>query len=330
MKPNEMIDRYVYDVTRRLPQAQRADIEKELRTLIEDMLAGKESEKDVTLVLIELGRPSELAAKYRGTKRYLISPAMYSTYELIVKIVLPCVAFGMMVAHAVMNITNPPESVFVAVMSAIGAVVMAMLQAFAIVTLIFIINERYGKPEKWTQVWSPRDLPEVPRGSEIIKKSEPIVSLVFSVIFLVIIVTMPWLFGIGFGMPEPWIPIFNLEALAGMIGLVLLMIGSGILKEVIRLIIGRYNIKLAVSVALLNFLSLALVIIIFGNPDVWNAGFMTAMREATGAEWFTGQTATAVWRLFPTIIIVLTAIGTVFETATTLYRGIRYSIKSTM
>lgn len=328
MKPKEMIDRYVYDVTRRLPQAQRADIEKELRTLIEDMLAGRDSEKDVTLVLIELGRPSELAAKYRGTKRYLISPAIFGTYELIVKIVLACVAFGMMVAHAIMNITNPPESAFVAVISAIGASVMAMLQAFGIVTLIFMIHERYGKPEKWIEVWTPRDLPEIPLGNEIIKKSEPIVSLVFSAIFLVIIVTMPWLFGIGFGLPSPWIPIFNLETLAGMIGLVVLMIGAGILKEVIRLVIGRYNIKLAISVTLLNFISLALVIIIFGNPDVWNANFLSAMQEATGAQWFTGQIAITVWKLLPTIIIVLTAIGTVADTVTTLYRGIRYGIKS--
>lgn len=34
----ELIDRYIYAVTKKLPQKQREDIEKELRTLIDDML----------------------------------------------------------------------------------------------------------------------------------------------------------------------------------------------------------------------------------------------------------------------------------------------------
>lgn len=327
-KANEMIDRYVYDVTRRLPETQRSDIEKELRTLIDDMLNGKDGLDDVVKVLMDLGRPAELAAKYRGGKRYLIGPELFGTYELIVKIVLGCVAFGMLVAHAIINITTPPDSVFVAIVSALGAMVMALFQAFGIVTLIFVCVERYGKGEKWIEMWHPRDLPDVPMGSEIIKKSEPIVSLVFSGIFLLIIVTMPWLFGVGFGLPTPWIPIFNLEFLASIIGLVVLSIAAGALKEVLRLVIGRYNIKLALGVLVLNIITLILTIVIVGNPALWNANFLMDMQAATGAEWFTGETATAIWRLFPTIIIVLTVIGTVTDTATTLYRGIKHSVKS--
>ena len=326
-KANEMIDRYVYDVTRRLPEAQRADIEKELRTLIDDMLAGREEVKDVTLVLIELGRPSELAAKYRGTKRYLIGPEIYSTYETILKIVLAAVTFGMIVSQIIINITTPPEIAFVAVAKAFGMVVMALVQAFAIVTIIFAVMERFGKSVSWKEDWHPRDLPEVPLGSAVIKKSEPIVSLVFSAIFLIIITTMPWLFGVGFGLPAPWIPVFNLEALAGMIGLVILMVAAGIIKEVLMLVIGRYNIRLAISVLALNLISLALVITVFGSPAVWNADFLTQMQAATGAEWFSGDTALVIWRLVPTIIVVLTAIGLITEAATTFYRGIKYDTK---
>lgn len=326
-KANEMIDRYVYDVTRRLSEAQRADIEKELRTLIDDMLGGKEDVKDVTLVLIELGRPSELAAKYRGTKRYLIGPDIYSTYEMIMKIVLAAVTFGMIVSQIIISITTPPESAFLAVVKAFGMVVMALVQAFAIVTLIFAILERFGKGDSWNEDWHPRDLPEVPMGSAVIKRGEIIVSLVFSAIFLIIITTMPWLFGVGFGLPAPWIPVFNLEALASMIGLVILMVAAGIIKEVLMLVIGRYNIRLAISVLALNLISLALVITVFGSPAVWNADFLMQMQAATGAEWFSGDTALVLWRLVPTIIVVLTAIGLITEAATTFYRGIKHDTK---
>jgi len=331
-KAKELIDKYVYDVTRRLPQAQRGDIEKELRTLIDDMLGGREEVKDVTLVLIELGRPSELAAKYRGSKRYLISPQIYGTYEMLLKIVLAAVAFGMLVANAIINITAPPESVLLAVAKAFGMTVMALIQAFAIITFIFAVVERLGKSEAWKNEhdndWHPRDLPEVPIGSAEIKKGEPIVSLVFSAIFLVIIVTMPWLFGVGLGLPAPWIPVFNLDVLRSVIGLIVLLFGAGVLKEVLRLVIGRYTIKLAISVAVLNILSLVLVITVFGNPAVWNAQFLTDLYAATGAEWFAGDTAAVIWAFVPTVIVILSAIGLVTETATTLYRGIRHDIKS--
>ena len=42
----DMIDRYVYQVVKHLPQEQRADIEKELRGLIEDMLSARSDNPD--------------------------------------------------------------------------------------------------------------------------------------------------------------------------------------------------------------------------------------------------------------------------------------------
>ncbi len=329
-KSNELIDRYVYDVTRRLPQAQRTDIEKELRTLIDDMLAGKEDVKDVTLVLIELGRPAELAAKYRGSLRYLISPQLFGTYEMLLKIVLAAVAFGMLAANVIMNITAPPESVLLAVAQALGMTVMALFLAFGIITLIFAIVERTGKGEAWKKEndWHPRDLPEVPLRSAVIKKGDPIVSLVFSAVFLVIFLTMPWLFGVGIGLPAPWIPVFNLNALAGVIWLFVLLIAAGVAKDALRLIIGRYTIKLAAFVAALNIISFVLVVLVFGNAAVWNASFLADLQAATGAEWFGSDLAKAIWAFVPTLIVVLSGIGLAADTGTTLYRGIRYGRKS--
>lgn len=327
-KANELIDRYVYDVTRRLPQAQRADIEKELRTLIDDMLAGRGEVKDVTLALIELGRPAELAAKYRGTKRYLIGPQVYSVYEMVMKIVLAAVAFGMTLAHVIGGITTPPQSVFLAVAGALGSTGMALVQAFAIVTVIFAVFERFGKGELWkAEDWHPRDLPEVPAGGAVIKKSDPIVALVFSGVFLVVIVAMPWLLGVGYGLAAPFIPVFNLEVLASAVWLIVLMILVGAAKEVLRLIAGRYTVRLAIVVALLNIASLVLVIVVFGSHAIWNADFLTQMQAATGASWFAGETAVACWRLVPTVIVALTAIGLITDTGVTLYRGLAYGAK---
>lgn len=62
---NDLIERYIYAVTKRLPQKVQKDISDELRTLIDDMLAERcgelvPEEKDIRVVLTELGTPEEL------------------------------------------------------------------------------------------------------------------------------------------------------------------------------------------------------------------------------------------------------------------------------
>ena len=66
---NDLIERYIYAVTKRLPQKVQKDISDELRTLIDDMLAERcgelvPEEKDIRVVLTELGTPEELYEKY--------------------------------------------------------------------------------------------------------------------------------------------------------------------------------------------------------------------------------------------------------------------------
>ena len=66
---NDLIERYLYAITRRLPAKQRADVAEELRTLISDMLDERcgslpPTAKDVRVVLTELGTPGEMVRKY--------------------------------------------------------------------------------------------------------------------------------------------------------------------------------------------------------------------------------------------------------------------------
>lgn len=91
----DLIDRYVYAVISKLPVAQRAEIERDVRGLIEDMLeeraqGGEANVVIVEAVLSELGHPSKLAAQYRETKRYLIGPELIDLYWVIMKVVGLC------------------------------------------------------------------------------------------------------------------------------------------------------------------------------------------------------------------------------------------------
>lgn len=343
-KVQELIDRYVYDVARRLPQAQREDIEKELRGLIDDMLLAWTGEMtptidDVTAVLKELGQPQRLAAKYRGTKRYLIGPDYYDIYWLVLKIVLGVSGFGLVIALIVSSVTTPPQNAISAVAASFGGILGGLVQAFAYVTIAFALVERFGKQSPLKEMdWNPKDLPPVPPANQkdttTIKRSEPIVGLIFGVIGLVIFNTMPWVFGFASGW-SGWassnnemvfIPVFNLDVLTSMLILINVLICAGMLKDVLRLIAGRYTLKVALAIAAINIATLVLNIVIFLPPAIWNADFLTSLYAATGVELFASQGAQAFWAMLPTIIVVLASIGYVSDTGVALYRGARGSL----
>lgn len=68
---HDLIERYIYAVTKRLPYKTREDVAQELRTLIDDMLKERcgeitPTQKDVKIVLTELGTPDELYEQYGG------------------------------------------------------------------------------------------------------------------------------------------------------------------------------------------------------------------------------------------------------------------------
>jgi HAAS domain-containing protein len=77
-----LIDRYIAEVGRHLPEKDRSDIEAEIRSMVEDMLDERSErrhqtgnpvdDKVITKILEQLGDPRLLAARYAPPKRYLI------------------------------------------------------------------------------------------------------------------------------------------------------------------------------------------------------------------------------------------------------------------
>ena len=72
MKANdqELMERYIYQVVRRLPKTQKNEVKMELEELISDMYADKGSMEEV---LTQLGDPEEFAKQYQNDCQYLIN-----------------------------------------------------------------------------------------------------------------------------------------------------------------------------------------------------------------------------------------------------------------
>jgi hypothetical protein len=92
-----LIDTYVSEVGRRLPRKGRADIEAELRSVLQDMLeerskkAGKAIDEELTLqILREYGAPDKVAASYLP-ERYLIGPRLFPIFLRVLAIVFPII-----------------------------------------------------------------------------------------------------------------------------------------------------------------------------------------------------------------------------------------------
>ncbi|MGE5495979.1 MAG: HAAS signaling domain-containing protein [Burkholderiales bacterium] len=328
----ELIDRYVYAVTKRLPQAQREDIEKELRGLIDDMLIARTngappSKEDAEAVLKELGRPSALAAKYRGEEQHLIGPEYFDIYMMVMKVITIVAASATALAMIIGFIATPPINVFEAFGKFLSGVISAAINAFAVVTIVFAVIERFAKHETLKgEDWKPSDLPPVPAAKAVIHKSEPIVGLVFAVLAIIIFNAAPWLFGAGDISNKTFIPVFNLDVLYSMLPLINIMFCAGMLKEVARLAIGRYDFRLAIAVAIFNVISLVLTVYIFAPPAIWNQDFMSSLSTAYGWEWAATSEAAHVWSIIQKVIVGLSIFGIVVDTITTAVRAFRHSL----
>jgi hypothetical protein len=82
-------ERYLAAVLRSIPEPKRTDVERELRSSIDDAIEERVSTGEARaaaerLVLEGLGDPSELAGAYTGRPSYLIGPELFPLYRRIV------------------------------------------------------------------------------------------------------------------------------------------------------------------------------------------------------------------------------------------------------
>lgn len=179
---DNLIERYIYDVTRRLEESKRSDIENELRSNIYDMLSESPTEDEIINVLKKLGKPSELSLEYKDKKRYLISPRYFDDYIKVLKIVLIIFiginVFGAVI-QAVFNATDFDiiplffSHLFEGLMS-------SMFFGFSVVTLVFYILDQNTDKIKF----DPKILPKVPQNKgEKSRRYEGIFELIMIVTF---------------------------------------------------------------------------------------------------------------------------------------------------
>jgi hypothetical protein len=162
----DLVERYVHQVGRYLPAKERADIEAELRSQIQDQLedrfAGSPTEAEVASVLKEFGYPYVMATSYMG-EQYLVGPLLYPFMMMVLRygwLIIPAIVVFLNVFGAL--ITPPQKPILNLLVETVIAAIQASLIFSAVVVLIFAIIQRASLELKDKEsTFNPSELPQV-------------------------------------------------------------------------------------------------------------------------------------------------------------------------
>ncbi|WP_173915369.1 hypothetical protein [Halobacillus sp. Marseille-Q1614] len=168
-----LIEVYLQEVERRLPERNREDILLEIRSTIEDMLPDGYTEEDVKEVLKKMGNPILLAGGYRDRPMHLIGPRYYDMYISLIKMILPIAAVISLISLVSEFFLTPAEGnsfidiILTFIGKGVSRIIEVGIQVFFWMTLTFSVIERVDKENDQQPLtsdgkkWTPDQLKKV-------------------------------------------------------------------------------------------------------------------------------------------------------------------------
>ncbi len=281
-----LIERYIHEVGRLLPAKNRSDIQAELRLSLEDALEdkvdGEPAKADVVALLKEFGTPREVAASYYPEGQYLIGPALYPLFWMVIGIVLAAVLGAQLLALGISLFFNPeaidPLQTAISLLNSIPV-------ALGMVVIVFIILQRFDvRPELMNSEWDPYDLPQIDADKELVKRGERIFSIIMTVVLLILLLVFQG--RIGFVFSSGWQTLTN-PIIARYMLLISLSLLLGIGLDIYLLSQGRWDTISRLVKISANLFSIVVLFLLVQGHNAWLAehgalGFLAALRQLPG------------------------------------------------
>lgn len=296
MSPSTLTDRYIWTVTRQLPQESGPDVARELRVTLEEAVedrvaAGEDPSAAERAAVAELGDPDVLAREYGGRPQHLVGPAVYADYVRLLKVllavVLPCVVLGVLITQSLAT-----DRDFGDVLGrTIGAVLQTGVHLVFWTTLVFVIIERSrSESERDAPItpWDPDQLPgdapwRAPRFGEMAAEVS------FSAAMVVLLVWQ--LSGVGergVQVLDPQLPLVWKLVLVG-----LFVLDAAVSLAAWR--VGRWTPTLAAVNVLANVVSAVLLVwLLLSDQLLTDLPTVFAERFGTDLDWSVSYPAVAV------------------------------------
>lgn len=282
-----LIERYIYDVVRRLPEKDRGEVSRELNANIHDMLGVDAGDEEIKEVLNNLGPPAILAENYRQKPRYLISPAVYDDYIRALKWVVPLVGCILLAVGAVFGAIDAIKDGMADLARFIGGIfsqglsfgISGAFQALVWTTIGFVIAERTGYKTASADAWTTDQLPEeIPNDKGKIPLSDSIVELVIIVIFSAIgILLCLGLLPFAFTIHYDDIVIHQMFAgsfLAACVPVILIGCLCGIGECVVKIIRRRWTPLVCGTVIVSNLIGIGLMVYLCTRREIFSPEFL--------------------------------------------------------
>ncbi|HEX6271021.1 MAG TPA: hypothetical protein VFZ43_12350 [Anaerolineales bacterium] len=322
-----LIDKYITEVGKHLPRRNRADIEAEIRSTLEDMLEerkqaqGEVDDAMIIELLKEYGAPRQVAESYVGP-RYLIGPRVYPIFELVTRIVLAVLLglalVGLGIGLARSSLTGP-EFLRTVGDSAAG-LLSGLITAFGNIVLVFAILERVLPAKEFTREtedWNPAQLASEPDPDRV-SFGEQIVGIFFLALVLVILNLYPGIIGIGFFNESDWVFIspvlteafFNYLPWINVLALLQIGFSVYLLRQ------GVWNSGMRIVNILLELAGIALAVVMLRGPA------LVALRPEQLANTPLAESAEVfanIANLIPTLVLTIVIIISSIEVAQMVY-----------
>lgn len=325
-----LIDKYIAEVGKHLPRKQRADIQAEIRSTLEDMLEerkqpqGAVDDAMIIALLKEYGSPREVAESYVGP-RYLIGPRVYPIFELVTKIVL-AVLLAVSLAGLGISLSKSglagPQFLKTIGESALG-LLGGLITAFGNIVLVFAILERVlpAKEFEEEEEWNPADLASEPDPDRV-KFGEQIFEMFFLVLFLILFNLYPGVIGFGFFTDGEWTfisPILT-EAFFSYLPWIniLFLLQLGFNMYLLRQ--GVWNTTSRIIKIVLELGSIALAVMMLRGPAL--VALTPEQLAGTPLEG-SADVFTTIVNLIPTLVLTIVIIVSSIDVAQMVYRLIR-------
>ena len=337
---DNLIERYVYDVTRRLPEKDREEVSKELKSNIYDMLPENADENERKMVLYNLGSPASLAEKYRQKPRYLISPAVYEDYVRVLKWVLPLVGVVVLVIGMILGaidaikdgMVDLPYLISNTLSKGIAMGISAVFQALIWTTVGFVIADRTGAKANKSkeQEWRVEDLPDaLPDDRGKIKLSDSIAELVLTGVFSVLGIlicsgVLPVAFVIQNGDTQIR-TLFSSTFLASCVPAIAVMailaVGACIFKIKVR----RWTPIVCGAVVISTIINMCIMIYLLNRPDLFSTEFTAFLQSVDWGSFdplgFMEVGGTNLFVVFTAIVVVVCSLA---ECGQAVYKTLKY------
>lgn len=196
----QLVDSYLVEISRFLPEAQREDILVELRSTIEEQISDSAAGDNPTLaeqkaILNRFGHPLKVASEYQQQK-YLIGPALFPTFVETMKTVYSILIPVLIAVYALSWITLESNT---GVRTLLNGLLEAAFWATAVTIGVFAALEYSGDRFDWYERWNADSLSLTNHATT--NRSDIVINLISEAVFLLwwndLLVLKNWFPGFG-------------------------------------------------------------------------------------------------------------------------------------